>query len=1282
MTLWMLSIVLAASAVEVQPPPFADVCFGDFDDAKPYPTPAELKGLLGRVANEPFEILETTKRLERVERQISHISGVFRLNVDWKPHTTLRLSLLDCQSLQLYFWNAQRGVLLKYCPPAQHSWGAYGTTRDGTGHRPKTLAGWALDGGRYCRAGRGTVEVRHHQGNIVLTRGDVQLLSAPLEGLPQEVYLEGSTLVRGISIYASGGRLSVTPSNNVPETRPLVLNVPKPAQQQWTTDLPQGATLQKRPDGAVELHAKPGEIAAQAALKVPGPALFEVIFELEEPDVGTGIYLAGEAGSPLARLGFFRDTATGATTLAFENHELHATGRSFNFARAIVPFAGRHQWVKLTVGAGVLKAWTSGDGVRFSQMIWSPVPVRGRVAQAGLYCIASSRQRSIRLRSLAVRRLDALSSLAPQSVPRPADLLPGALAEAETIEEWDRLMARARPAEVTVEDWRRACALWTLAENPYFSLGGELIHRLVRAELARGDLADPAVLDAKLRLLDEAALLIHSLDDRSCRPMQQHYERLGLRLIQAGHSNPLDVVRRAVIRTPIWNYDRPSAWPDRLLRYELLSRVAEERWPEVDRLLGSLQFWQGPDRLTERQPPLDRHFAELLEWSRFQLARHGKHSHGPAPGAIPLSWRETLIERLSKEGYNVAAEFQAAVESKAYRAACQIVANSGNAAVEGLLPDAEDPRLLGSLSVIISRAMQREPALRQAMREHFGSLGRLRLSKAVAAADAAAVEAVALQFCGTEAAAQAHRWLGDHQLSGGRPALAIGHYRLALQDVPADEHLAAAPAARDAVHARLRLAGAMLGQDVGRPVDAPVEFGAVRLTVEQFESMVRQLLRSRRQPSSTAARTGDGPDDAHQPTTYQAARWARFYGSQLKGPAADDATDWAARRIAAVVTSRQMIVGDPVALTAFDLQTGEQTWSLSRKLRESTARWPAVPMRPIVAGGQVFARRLTDSGPVMASFVAANGAPIWSSCPDDYAASDPLLVGQDLLAVTARRRPEEGTLALALVALDLRSGRVRRNAPLAEFRRGGDGDALLLAQATAADGRIVVTAAGCVICCDLTGRVQWIRRQLRIPLSTGSPVQRPLLPAAPRHEPPPVAAGLVYATQPGVWSIECLDLQTGSLVWRKAVPEMIAVIGHVKGVLVVETADGFLGLDARLGELLWTHLGSGEWAAGNSAGVESPHCPLPTPHSLDRAGVLYVSAAKPHLSLVQLDPQSGASRETPIQNVPRRNASTFGPLVVGHGRIWGLLGTAAKPSTQEIFELFATDAEPITEKNK
>lgn len=58
---------------------------------------------------------------------------------------------------------------------------------------------------------------------------------------------------------------------------------------------------------------------------------------------------------------------------------------------------------------------------------------------------------------------------------------------------------------------------------------------------------------------------------------------------------------------------------------------------------------------------------------------------------MAIEWRHPLVTDLSKEGYNVLAEFEAALEGKSYRDACQIISTAGSAGTLGLLPNAHDP---------------------------------------------------------------------------------------------------------------------------------------------------------------------------------------------------------------------------------------------------------------------------------------------------------------------------------------------------------------------------------------------------------------------------------------------------------------------------------------------------------------------------------------------------------------------------------------------------------------
>ncbi len=99
------------------------------------------------------------------------------------------------------------------------------------------------------------------------------------------------------------------------------------------------------------------------------------------------------------------------------------------------------------------------------------------------------------------------------------------------------------------------------------------------------------------------------------------------------------------------------------------------------------------------------------------------------PAGVPLRRRQPLLERLSREGYNVLAELEATLQAQAYREACQVISMSMVTEGLGLLPDGEDQRLWTSLPLAIERAMRKHPALRETMQDEFGALAELRVSR-------------------------------------------------------------------------------------------------------------------------------------------------------------------------------------------------------------------------------------------------------------------------------------------------------------------------------------------------------------------------------------------------------------------------------------------------------------------------------------------------------------------------------------------------------------------------
>jgi len=1234
--LWAPEMAPAAEGEPVPAPPFEAVCFEDFDEQQVYPSADQLRTMLQPAPGRQANIANITA-IKRGIRTICALAGVHRLKTAWHADSVWRLGLVAPKELQLHFWSGREGITLCCYPDIYHTWAAYGTTRRGNEVEPQTYALWALDNGRYTRSKAGTFEIRWQDGRLVMTRGDLLLLCVPLRGPPQEVYLQGSAMVRGMAMLRSG------PAPLAPVARPVVLRSDKPADLAWQIK-PEGekdVQLNRLPDGRVELVAAADAKAAQAAAKIDRPGLYEYIFEVEDAEPGTGIFLGDRQGQQLFRVGFFRHAESRHVTFSPWYPTAGDAERNYSFPKVLTPFAGRRQWVRVTLGAGVFRCYTSGDGLYWSELQPSSNAVAGACTTIGVYCCAGKARRAIKLRSIEVRRLDALMSLAPQEIVDRA----AAVAAATSFADWQQRLAQSQPKDLTPEAWRRACALRTLIDNLPRAVGQPVLGLLLDDVVAAPD--DAAL---KLRVLDEAGLLAETNSYGAAAgsfPLHEYYERLGDELTRQRHPTPLTTISRALLRMPGWRV-QVDVLPQKLLHHELLTLTQQEQWQQVGELCRRARYWTRSGEYAYTTPPWKEGSEVtlyLLRWATAQAWLYGPKSAGGKPPLVRTEWRHPLIESLNKETFNVLAEFDAAVESAAYRDACQVILAAADPEARGLLPCAADRRLLVSLPAAVDLAMQNTPALRQAMQEHFGALGRLRMRQVLADSDPAAAAAVALRFHGSEAAAEAHRWLGDRWLSGGQPLHALGEYRQALRST--------SPAERDGLLARVRLAGALLGRNLGQPASAPIELGNIRLTAAEFERTVQQVREARRipgEPTESAAHAAACAPRCPAPGLYEVRPWA-----DLQAP--KDTVAWGGRAMTALAVGEQVIVNNQVQQASFDLSSGRQRWIARQQVKPKTPAQTPAPMQPALGpNGRIFVRRLTDQSPELACLDTADGRLLWSTTPAGFLASEPLWAGRELFALCVESR-SGANLALDLAAFDPESGQLLRRLPLVEFADRWSG--AIPCRATLAENRIVATVGGSVLCCDLLGSVLWVRRQVWVPPSekyADAPLWRQQV-----HHTPLILDGRIYATQPGVFAVECLDLETGRLLWRAALPDITALLGCPQRRLVVETSARLLALDAESGKTLWQH---------------------DAPDRLDArccgqdGGIIYAKLAKNanpkeplRPSLVWLDPATGKVVTEATLSIALRKEPAFGPMIVHGPRQWVLLRSEGRSAEREVVEL-------------
>lgn len=1210
--------------------------FEDFDDRAGYPTVEDLGKLLLPVAGQGLQITEARKN----DRPIRRMAGLARLGTPWPAGHALRLGLSEANPFQLHLWNGVRGVTLRYYREFHQVWAAYAVGRQEGSPRPADYVLLATTGDLYRRSGLGTLEVHHREGRLLLVRGEVLLLDVPCPGIPTEVYLEGTALIRGLAVVPA----PAVPTQPEPWPRPAPVSSSEnsPAAQSWSQP-PENAHLDRLPSGGVEFRVEGKTPLVQTGIRLGGPRLWDLVFEVESPSPGTGLYLGTAEGGHLARVGFFRHRETGKVLFGLLPAWSNELEKSYDATRLPVPFCGSRQWLRVVCGAGVVRLWTSPDGKAWSPIAPGSLGVEGTCASVGLYALPGEGKRAIRLHTLAVGRLEALERWADPAT----EVLVPALRKAEDLNAWRKVALGAQPGGMDWDRWWRACAVRTLIENPRRNVSQAVLDRLVVAELQ-----SPGPVAERWPLLVQAATLLSGEEWGAVDQLEQWADTLAAARMRGGQPAVFSEVSHGLLKLPFWHGRRVPVFSEAWLRHELFAAMSGGRTPEVQALVQRLRYYGGA-ALREGEPLWGPALEYLLAWAEAAVGHpSGRAEPGLPPNALrpPPRWLHPFVEPSQREAFNVLSEFRSALDSQAWAEACQLLAAVPDPQALGLQADHNDPQWFPSFPLAVEQAVRGQPALRQTMQEKFTAMGRLRLKQATASSNAQGVLAVAQQFPGTEVAAEARRWLGDRELSAGRTLEALALYRRALPD--------AAPAQRAGLWARMRLAGAMMGWDLGQPPQRGVQLGGTWFSTAQFEAMVQKTRASHTPPAATVS--------AHRlsafpPGQYEARAVATF---DAPGPRpawiGQRLADWLGQQLAPALTSETMLLGSRASLASLRLADQKWLWNQSADVREDRHQAVLVPMRPLVANGRVFVRRVSNEGPELACLDLVDGKVLWSIRPESYAASDPVLVGSQLLVLAASYEGAE-KVSLWLASIRPASGRVRSRVWLADFRDGAH--PRLECQWSGTEDLLIAVGGGVVLCCDSAGRVRWVRRQVWTPPPmTEYSVARAWFDHYP--EPPLLAEGKVIATQPGVWGLEAMDLESGRLVWRAPLGTLVRMVGVAQGRLIIQTSDGVVALDVGTGSRVWDRA-TGPCHDVRLCGPQGPVVALfPPQRGKQPPGLPVVE----WFDLVEGGSLGRCSLALPGIS-PRRVEVWLRPLIFHEKRQWLLLGTPRAPTRREILEL-------------
>ena len=1256
----------------------------------------EARRWFSQVEGQPFNWAQDVYGAQH--KRVARFQGLARLRTPWTDETLLRLTPFEMTDFTLYFWRGPRGVALRfYTRREPHQWAAFSIVRENSSPKPLRFGLLSGDNGSYVRAGAATFDLRYQDGGLTLARGGITLLTAPMASIPDEVYVEGQFRLRGISLHKSAPLPSLSETSHPLVMGGAVNTLP------WSLSAELPAELNTHENGSVSLTAasatkvgiasvpiaarsgllkdvawtpRPSEIAEGTDGRRVHPTglqrtegqsgatrgLYEVIARVESADPGTGLFLGDHDGRPLHRVGFFKEASTQQVTFGVLRPGEQRDTSNFDPNGFPPPYQTPQQWIKLVAGAGTLQILVSGDGRSWGHLVENPArDLIGPVATIGLFANPVAQPgvapRSIRLSHLEVRELTGVTSFAER--PLVAQSPQFASDELKDIARWTQRTLATQPAGVAFRRWFNACAVAALSQGPAKELAIPLLTQLVSVGIR-----SEATLTQKLLLLDDAALLSDLWDEASAKVHAAHYETLAEQIASTGELHPLTTLRPAIIRSPMWTVSKLRfAW-ERQNSRELLLAAYRGDWPDAWQSSQTALFWNTgvhPDwKPTERSDDLDKH----ARWLKAVSLENAPQLDDGTAGVFPGGWRHPLAMQWNKEAYNVRSELQSALVGQTYEDACRIVMAIGDHDGPGMLPDMEDRQLFVSLPTAIAGAMQTHPDFARMMVEKFGPLGQIRVRTAINAGDVRGMQAATLQFFGTEAAAEAHEWLGDRALAAGRFPAAEEHFLMGLTHAAARQ--------RESLTARLQLATALNGQPPSSPIVAPskpIELSGTSIAPAAFETLIRDLSARPSAASRFVVTTTSAALPPLTPAAFKLESRAQFDGQPGNNPGRGEFRfgDPFARQLSVVTDAQRMFVSNRFQVNAYALPGGQQQWAQGLGAEQGDAYGlPFAPMKPLIAGDRLYVRRLTKAGAELACLQCDNGNVLWKQRPNSHVLTDPVFWNGSLFALTVAK-VDDDLLQIEATRFDFETGAATSSQPL--FRMKDQGERSLVAQLTLAGRVAVCTLGGTTACFDSAGEVQWLRRHTWLPkvideLSEDFRAFMPLvITDAPSdsNQQPSVAGGRIVVSLPGVRAVSCLSLATGRLLWERPITDLRGAITVSGSRVLVDTTTGLTALSLEDGKVAWSQ--------PLDARLEAIHADGNVVVVAHRAK-LVGNKSKPFL--MWLDLKTGRElAQSQVEGV-ERDENQLGPLVFAAGKWWTFAGQGWKDPKRELNELVAS----------
>ncbi|RCS54219.1 hypothetical protein DTL42_03465 [Bremerella cremea] len=1049
------------------------------------------------------------------------LKGWFRLKGPLPAGTALRFVASDLEKLRFHFYCGDEGVTVVKYPHDYNPWYAYAMRRGEDGIQPQELSLLTNDGYRDHRS-----NARNYQpvaiyfdeatSELVIYRGDAEVIRAPLPGNPDQIVVSGESIIRQMNLWP----ITKFPPPQSPEY-PIQATYEKPAELPWETKLAQNAALEKNDDGSLTFAVDSPDNNSWICTPLPGYGIRMVDLQLSHVDRSFAIFLTRadepqqanqprEIPPPRDGIVFGKNSHTESLYARFSYVFDGGMQTDRNVWDSPSTEVGEHVWVRLFQGGGQVRGWLSRDGIHWALLDSEANNAKQPYDYLGIAAARVEGQRQLTINKIVVRELPTLTRLFPESHWRQVDQIP-----------WQQLESSHRKASTYTlpdgsqlePDLATSLRRYTALE---YSLKGSI--ELCVAALREKEPAQQKAIITELLALTKT----WPLEYNQKRFLTWARDRLGEIYAQQLYTSDRQEnaeFRRELFNQPTINRDPQEYLSREQVNAELLAAIEQQRWADILFSCETIQRYYHHDRNRAK-----RDFP-ILNWAGGIAIRHAGRLVDSQEYLTEGRLTSLLVEDLSKEAYNISADLNAALDSGAIADACRLITQIPESAVQGLAPSASDPDHFFSVPAAIQMAVQSHQDLRKQMQSEHSDLAQLRLNSAIQRGDRKVIELVTLQFFDTLAAAQAHLWLGDQATAAGDFATSLQHYLKAARSANAE--------LRTEIDARILMLG-HTPPDGSEIPTGQLSLGSTELTAQTLVDETNVLRESI--PASDPVASEDSlvvhapawPGNSFQPTDI---RWQGNWGfDPEKRPTAirEENIDWRQRNIGTTVLNDEAFVSNRFQLIKLDLAEGKMKWQQTALNRQhgKAHDFPCTQANPLVVGDLVLCRMLHEKGFALYAFDRNTGQVQWTNNLEGQLvlATDPITVQGRVLIVTLKELAQ-ATHSVRLSHVDLATGEILDSSDLFRIRntwfdRG-------IGKIVQHQEQLLIDLGGVLASCDISGYLQWVRKQLTFPQAIDNRW------AYQNQSDLVIVGNRAMSFHAGSMRIECLDIATGHLHWSQ-----------------------------------------------------------------------------------------------------------------------------------------------------